>query len=215
MESFIGADYSGLAAGCRTQCRSRSSVNSRVTASARAESASSAAWRKAWVGVCSSRLVRVLARNSMTSSGDLPAASRRRACSKVCSRMPSACRRSARMAGPASCARDSAQKPRHFLVDEQPGAARRELALLTILIDQLLQVVDGEQVHVFQLGHRRVDVARHGQIDHENGPPSSCAYRIFSRLLGDERHQTRGAGNDDVGLSQLLVEIVEARLHGL
>src|SRR5277367_2240505 len=108
-----------------SQCESRSAVKSLVTVSANAKSASSEAWRKACVGACSSRFVRVVARNSMTSSLDLPAASMRRACSTDSLRIPSACSRSARMAGAASCARASARNfaTSSFMTRRAPLAA--------------------------------------------------------------------------------------------
>ncbi len=188
MESFMAANYSGPAG----YCRPRSSTSRRVTASARAESADSDAWRSAWVGACSRRFVRVLARYSMTSSADLPAVSRRRACSRVCCRMASACWRSARMAGAASLPRDSVRKARHFLTDQGPRAVRGHFTRLSIFIDQLLQVVDGKEVDVLQVRNRRIDIPRDRQIDHENRPAAPRPDGGGGRILVDEGHGARG-----------------------
>ncbi len=133
----------------------------------------------------------------------------RRACSTVCWRIASACWRSARMAGPGILGARFGEKSRDLLVDEQPRAAGRHFALLPVLVDQLLQIVDGKQVNVFQLGDRRIDVARHRQVHHEDRPPAPRADGRLRRALGDERHRARGAADDDVGLGQFLVEILE------
>ena len=107
------------------------------------------------------------------------------------------------------------EKARHLLLEQQPRAARRHLALLAVLVDQLLQVVDGEEVNVVELGDGRLDVARHREIDHEYRTMAAGAHRGRRRALGDDRHRACRAAHDDVGLRELLVEARSGRPRSL
>ena len=162
MESFMAADYSGLDR-LRTYCRSRSSVKSRVRSRASAESASSAAWRSAWVGAVQQPVGEGVGEIIDDFVGGF---ARGQHAPRLLHGLLRECHPLAGAVhgwpGPASCARDSARNraTSSSMSSRAPPAATSRC--WTVLVDQLLQVVDGEQVHVFQLGHRRLDVARHG-----------------------------------------------------
>ncbi len=51
------------------------------------------------------------------------------------------------------------EKTRHLFVDEQARTACGHFALLHVLVHQLLQVIDGEKIDIFQVGDVRIDIA--------------------------------------------------------
>ena len=114
------------------------------------------------------------------------------------------------MAGPASCARDFGQESRHFLRDDLARLARCQFALLPIFVDQLLQVIDRKEIDILQIGDRRLDIARHRHIDHENRPPAPGAKRGLHRVLGHQRRGARGTADDDIRLGQFMLQIAQA-----
>ena len=107
------------------------------------------------------------------------------------------------------------EEARHLFLDQPASAARGHFALLAVLVDQLLQIVDTEQVHVLEVGHRRLDVPRHGQIHHENGPPAPGAHGRGRGGLGDQGYGACGAADDDVGVHELGADGVETDGIGL
>jgi len=90
---------------------------------------------------------------------------------------------------------------------------RRRARALAVFVDQLLQIVDGKQIHVAQICDRRVDVSRHGEVDHQDGAMPPRADGSSDRALGDQRQGARRAAHDDVGCGQFLVE--GGQVHGI
>ena len=97
----------------------------------------------------------------------------------------------------------------HFLLEQPARVARSRLALAAVLFDDVLQVVDREEVHVGDLGHGGLDVARHREIDHENRAVPPLAHRRRGGAPGDQRLRRRRAAHHDVGLDQLLLEAAQ------
>ena len=75
--------------------------------------------------------------------------------------------------------------------------------------DDLLEVVDVEQEEVVDVAHGRVDVAGHGDIDHEKRPPAPAVHRLVDHLRRDDETGSRGRGNDDVDLLEAVAEVGE------
>ena len=57
---------------------------------------------------------------------------------------------------------------RDFGCDQLVGVARGFATRFQVLVHDVLQIVDREQIHVFELGDARLDVAGHGDVDHEH-----------------------------------------------
>ena len=85
------------------------------------------------------------------------------------------------------------------------GLASREVAL-----DQRLQVVHVVEAGGGDLAAARLDVARHGEVDQQQRPAAAHGHHLGERLALD--HVVGGArgGDDDVGVGQLLGQLLEA-----
>ena len=59
------------------------------------------------------------------------------------------------------------REPRQLLGDDRLGARDLGAAPREVLLDDALQVVDVVEEHLLDLAHRRIDVARHGDVDDE------------------------------------------------
>ena len=62
---------------------------------------------------------------------------------------------------------------------------RRRRARLAIFPDHALEVVDGVQIDVVQLGDLGFDVARHGDVHHEHRPVLARLERALDRALAE------------------------------
>ena len=99
-------------------------------------------------------------------------------------------------------------------VDDAPRRGGLGLARLHVLVDDLPQVVDRIKVGVLEGGDRRVDVARHGEVEHEHRPVAALLERALHVGEADHEPGTRGRGDDDVGLRQVRGERLEADHRG-
>ena len=72
------------------------------------------------------------------------------------------------------------------------------------------EVVDGVQEHVVELADFRLDVARHGQVDHEHRPVAARLDRALDHAQADDRQRRRGARHDDVELVQRVGQFGQA-----
>ena len=104
---------------------------------------------------------------------------------------------------------------RHFLLEQPARVAGRGLTLAAVLFDDVLQIVDREEVHVGELGHRGLDVARHREIDHENRAVPPLAHRRRGGALGDQGYGARRAAHHDVRLDELLLQAGQVDRVGL
>ncbi len=64
----------------------------------------------------------------------------------------------------------------------------------------LLQVVDVVDEQALELVHRRVHVARYGDIDEEHGPVAAAVQERFAVFGAEDVVRGAGGGDDDVGL---------------
>ena len=188
--------------------------NRRAAASASAASPSSAASRSAADGACSRRLVSVAASCSST-------ASRRLAGGQLAPRLGE--QRVARGLGLAAQLADRGRGVPHLEarhervdvgVDDAPRRGGLGLARLHVLVHDLPQVVDRVEVDVLERADRGVDVARHGEVEHEHRPVAALLERAPHVVEPDHEAGARGRGDDDVGLRQVRGERVEADHRG-
>ena len=78
-----------------------------------------------------------------------------------------------------------------LVVDDFLGLLGGGLARTQIFLDDILQIVHRVQIHILQFSHRRLDVARHRQIDHEHRP-AAALFQTGAHLR--RRQQQTGAG---------------------
>ena len=99
-----------------------------------------------------------------------------------------------------------------LLLDDALGVVRLFLALAAVLLHHVLQVVDVVEVgvaHAIDLG---VEVARHGDVDEEDGPMAAVLERALDTLSRDDVVRRRGGADDDVGGGHVPFEVLEG--HG-
>jgi hypothetical protein len=80
-----------------------------------------------------------------------------------------------------------AHERRHRLLDFGHGGFRRFIALLHVLIDDLLQVVDGVQIHILEARDLRFDVPRDRDVNQKHRSMPPFAQRRFHVALADHR----------------------------
>mmetsp|Transcript_53731 Transcript_53731/g.126521 ORF Transcript_53731/g.126521 Transcript_53731/m.126521 type:complete len:236 (-) Transcript_53731:776-1483(-) len=98
--------------------------------------------------------------------------------------------------------------------DDGFGMRHRGLAAFAIGLHLAGEVVHGVEVDVLQAGHLGLDVARHGQVDHEHRAVLAFFKRALDRTEADQRQAGRGAGHDDVELVQPLGQVGEPHRLG-
>ena len=90
-----------------------------------------------------------------------------------------------------------------LLLDDALGVVRLFLALAAVLLDHMLQVVDVVEVGVAHTVDLGVEVARHGDVDEEDGPVPAVLQRALDTLTRDDVVRRRGGADDDVGGGQV------------
>ncbi len=76
-----------------------------------------------------------------------------------------------------------------------------------------MEVVHRIEVDVFQLAHLRLDVARHGDIDHEDGLVATLLERPLHRALAEDRQLAGSGADDDVTVDQFVRNV--GQQHGM
>ena len=71
--------------------------------------------------------------------------------------------------------------------DQRLGFGYRLDAYLQVVLDDVGEVVDAVQEHVVELGHLRLDVARHGEIGDEHRRVSARLDRAFEHAFAQDR----------------------------
>ena len=100
------------------------------------------------------------------------------------------------------------EEARDLRLDDRLGLRRLALPALEVLGGLLLQIVDVGDVDALELGHRRLDVAGHGDVDEEERAPAARALHAreqVARQHGPLRPRRR---DDDVGLAERARQIV-------
>ena len=69
-----------------------------------------------------------------------------------------------------------------------------------------LQIVDVVEEHLIEIADRRLDVARHGDVDDEQRPVAPRPHDLFDARARQHRLGRAGGGDDDVGGRQRRVE---------
>ena len=95
-----------------------------------------------------------------------------------------------------------------FLADDRLGARELGAAPRQVLLHDRLQVVDVVEEHLLELADRRLDVARHGDVDDEQRPVAPRPHHLFDARARQDRLGRAGRGDDDVGGRQRVVELV-------
>ena len=85
----------------------------------------------------------------------------------------------------------------HFL-----GGLGRALATLEVFGDHFVQIVDAIQVNVVQLADFRLDIARNGNIDHEDRLVLAQLQRAFHRAFTQDRQLAGGRTDHDIAAHQ-------------
>ncbi len=78
-----------------------------------------------------------------------------------------------------------------------------------VLFDNLLKVIDGIQEDIAQLAHLGLDVARDGNVDHEDRTVAAFLQRPLDHALAQDRQRCGGRGDHDVGLDERLGNGIE------
>ena len=73
-------------------------------------------------------------------------------------------------------------------------------ALVHVGGGHLLQVVDVVDEDAFELVHRRVHVAGHGNVDEEHGPVAAAMQEGLAVLAAEDGVRRAGGADDDVGV---------------
>ncbi len=92
-----------------------------------------------------------------------------------------------------------------FFRDERSG-----VALFEIVCDHLLEVVNVVEEDAGNLAHGGIDVARHGNVDEENGAALALAVHALGVLASEDDVRAAGGGEHNVGLGQMLPAVFEA-----
>jgi hypothetical protein len=88
--------------------------------------------------------------------------------------------------------------------DDRLGLVDRRAARIEVQRHDLRQVVHRIEEYVIELAHLGLDVARHGEIDHEHRPPAPRAQRALDQPLAEDRQRRGSGGHDDVVFVQVL-----------
>ena len=81
-----------------------------------------------------------------------------------------------------------------------------------------LQIVDVVDEDAFDLVHRRIDVARNGDIDEEHGAVAAAMHELLAVFSAEDGVRRAGGADDDVGFGGGFVELFEwndAAVEGL
>ena len=117
--------------------------------------------------------------------------------------------RSAASVGITSSEPSQPAKRLDLLLDDALGLARLGPAHELVARDLALQVVDVGERHAGQLGARRVDVARHREVDQQQRPPGARGHHHRELLGAEDQVRRGGGGDDDVGPRELVGQRVE------
>ena len=94
-------------------------------------------------------------------------------------------------------------------LDDLPGGGGGGLAGAQTVLDHVLEVVHGVKVDIIELAHLRLDVARDGDVHHEDRAVAAGLEGPLHRALAQDRDGAGGGGDDDVRLGQVSAEFGE------
>ena len=103
------------------------------------------------------------------------------------------------------------QKILELLIDNLSRGLDSARPLRLRVRNDLLEIVDVVEIDVFDLPHRRLNVARHGDVDDEDRPIAPLLHEVLESLAGDDRMGRARGGDDNVGGDQVLVEFFQPR----
>ena len=69
------------------------------------------------------------------------------------------------------------------------------------------EIIDGIEENIVELADLKLNVTRHGQIDHEDRSVSARLDRPLDQPQSDDRQLAGGAGNDDIELGQAFADV--------
>ena len=72
-----------------------------------------------------------------------------------------------------------------------------------------LQIVDVVDKDAFHLVHRRIDVARNGDVDEEHGPVTATMHELLAVLFPENRMRRASGADHNVGFGSRFVELFE------
>ena len=109
---------------------------------------------------------------------------------------------------------DRAGRPMVHLLHEQPGfffddrQRRRQfgVALLAVVGRGGLQIVDRIKIHAQPIADRRLEIARHRQIENQQRPLIALRLEPLEPLERHDRLCRAGGADDQIGGDQMLVE---------
>ncbi|MNG89244.1 hypothetical protein D3C79_481020 [compost metagenome] len=87
------------------------------------------------------------------------------------------------------------------------GSLGRALAALEVFRHHVVQVIDSVQVDVVQFADFGFDIARYGNVDHENRLVPALFQRALDRTLAEDRQLAGGGADDDVAVGQFLGDV--------
>ena len=99
------------------------------------------------------------------------------------------------------------------MVDQRLGPPCLGLAARQVALDHALDVVDVAEHDPFELRHGRIDVARHRDVDQEQGLSIPRAHHGVELVALDDVVRRVRRRDDDVGALELGRQLVEA--HGM
>ena len=102
----------------------------------------------------------------------------------------------------------------HARVDDDLGLRHRRLAAVLAGLHHIGQVVDGVEVDVGQRLDLGLDVARHGQVNHEHGPVLAQFHGALDRAQANDGQRAGGAADDRVELVQAAGQVGQAHHFG-
>ena len=106
--------------------------------------------------------------------------------------------------------REPAVEARQLGAQDALGPARLGLPARDVSLDERLEVVHVVEADAGDLAARRVDVARDREIDQEQRPAVARSHHLGQRLALDDVVRRVGGGDDDVGVGELLGQLLEA-----
>ena len=101
-----------------------------------------------------------------------------------------------------------------FLGDDRLGARDLAGAPREVLADGRLQIVDVVEEHLLDLAGRRLDVARHRDVDDEQRPVAPRPHHRLDVRLGEDRRGRAGGRDDDVAGAERGVQLLPRRGAG-
>ena len=90
--------------------------------------------------------------------------------------------------------------------DNFPGLIHGFLSAGQIFGGNALQVVDGVEVHILDIGGGGVDVARHGNIHQQGGPALADRHGAADSSGVDDHMRGAGGADDNIGLRQVIIQ---------